>query len=159
MIMSPTRPMTLPILDVYWHVNVICFFHLTALQIFTCSGSSDVTGWHGHTVLGRAEHSVAPVLYGLFCCYGWPQTSEHVREFARPFHVTRNLALITRRRDQRTAFQSNRDETGLVLPKGGSKPHCRSMEVSRSHTKASLVLIHKHLCARWDLIFPTDRST
>lgn len=46
MIMSPTRPMTLPILDFYWHVNVICFFHLTALQIFTCSGSSDVTRAH-----------------------------------------------------------------------------------------------------------------
>lgn len=46
MIMSPTSLMTLPILDrnFYWHENVICFFHLTASQIFTYSGSSDVTG-------------------------------------------------------------------------------------------------------------------
>lgn len=71
MIMSPTRPMTLPILDFYWHVNVICFFHLTALQIFTCSGSSDVT--RAHCVRKSRAFSPPP----LYCMASFVVMDDH----------------------------------------------------------------------------------
>lgn len=48
-------------------------------QIFTyISGKDDDMG-----VLCYEEPSIwSLVLYGFFCCYGWPQTSEHAAVFA-----------------------------------------------------------------------------
>lgn len=157
MIMSPTSSMTLPILDLnfYWHENVICFFHLTVSQIFTHNGSSDVTGWHRHIVLWRAKHSVPCIVWLLLLL--WMTTDKWARYgVCSPFSCNLKPCIDHAKTTLlRTAFETvpaTRLLTGIMLPKGGSKPDWIDV-VFCSHSKASLVLIHKHLLCKKNLIW------
>lgn len=98
-------------------------------QIFTNSGKDNV-GWGDMGVLCYEEPSIwSLVLYGFFCCYGWPQTNEHAAVFACLFMWSKTLYWSYK--DKMTEFLKQspvtRHLTVFVLPKGGSKPDCAFM--------------------------------